>query len=49
MSRPRLVATLVVALLVSLLMTSAVAVVYARHEARRQFVELQGLHRERDE
>jgi cell division protein FtsL len=32
----------------SLLLASALAVVWVKHEARRLFVELQGLHAERD-
>lgn len=47
--RPGLAGAVAVVLLVGLLLASSVAAVYARHEARRQFVELEGLHRERDE
>lgn len=35
--------------LLVMVVSSAVAVVYARHESRRQFVDLQQLSRERDE
>jgi len=39
----------VLGLLVVLVVSSAVGVVYARHEGRKQFVVLQQLSRERDE
>jgi cell division protein FtsL len=39
----------VLGLLLVMVVSSAVAVVYARHESRKQFVELQQLSRERDE
>jgi cell division protein FtsL len=39
---------LAVALLAALVLASAVSVVYARHEARRLFIELQRLTQERD-
>ena len=42
-------AAAVLLLLVVLASTSAIGVVYARHEARRQFVELTRLEAERDE
>jgi len=40
---------IVLGLLVVLVVSSAVGVVYARHEGRKQFVVLQQLSRERDE
>lgn len=38
-----------IGLLILALLGSAVSVVYARHESRKLFVELQGLEKERDE